>query len=220
MASKPITVGTKTFNTLKDAKQHVRDLIERTPINTPLTGEDLDFVMELFKLHPEYEQKKGVGIRTIKVIHPVLYPKSKCFYITRVDGSGTDISWLTCFTKDNVRKDILNAFRYAVAYQIQDFRSEQLLAPQYCPYTGEVLDKLNSHVDHEAPLTFAKLVNDFMDGAELESVEITKPSDNQMITELVNPYFKRDWREYHLNNAKLRLISITANLSHAKRETL
>ena len=220
MTTKPLKVHTQTFNSLKEAKQYVRALVLRTHINTPLVSEDLDFMLELFKLHPEYEQKKGVGIRAVSIIHPSLYPNSKCFYITRVDGSGTDISWLMCFKGRDVKKDILSAFRYAIAYQIQDFRTQQLLTTRHCPYTGVVLDRLNSHVDHEYPLTFAKLVKDFMADSDLMDVEITVPSDNQLITELTNPEFKNDWREYHLKNAKLRLISITANLSHAKREAL
>ena len=57
-----------------------------------------------------------------------------------------------------------------------------------------------------------------MGDSDLMDVEITLPSDNQLITELTNFEFKNDWREYHLKNAKLRLISTIANLSHAKRE--
>ena len=218
MTTKPLTVHTQTFNSLKEAKEYVRTLVARTHINTPLVSDDLDFMLELFKLHPEYEQKKGVGIRAVSIIHPSLYPNNKCFYITREDGSGTDISWLMCIKGRNVKKDILSAFRYAIAYQIQDFRTQQLLTTRHCPYTGVVLDRLNSCVDHEHPVTFAKLVKDFMGDSDLMDVEITLPSDNQLITELTNFEFKNDWREYHLKNAKLRLISTIANLSHAKRE--
>jgi len=213
------TINGQLFATKKATVQYVRELVERTPINTPLTGDDFDFVSAYLQHHHEYEQKAGVGIAAITLIRPSTNPNTKCFYITRVDGSGTDISWARCLDKRNKRREVMEAMRIEIAYQITKFKAQFPATGTHCPYTGEELTADSTEVDHEYPLTFKRLAQDFLTSIDMtvEDVEITQPADNQTVTFLTDVDFKHAWRMYHKEHAKLRLLSKTGHLKHAKK---
>ena len=214
-----ITVGGITYSTIKDIREKAQSIMNGAPMNCGLIGDDFAFMHALLKYHPEAEQKFGVGLDKLIVMRPIRYPNTRCLYIERVDGTGTDVSWGACLKPNNNKIDRVRAFREAIDYQIQAFRYDQLKTLRYCPYTNEQLTRYNNHVDHEYPLTFNILVKNFLNdiGITIGEVEITPAEDNQFAPVLIDPVFTDAWRYYHLTHAKLRLISKTANLSHAKK---
>ena len=112
-------------------------------------GEDFEFLCDVFKGHDEYELKtKGQRIRKIS-IRKVTYG-TKCFYITREDGTETDISFVSCLdSKKNKKiKDICAACRESIDYIIKDLR-EKLTFPLVCPLSGVVIKSIKDvHIDH------------------------------------------------------------------------
>lgn len=89
-----LTIQGEYFPRKEDVEERVRALILKYNPMTSLTGPDEQFCLELFKYHPRYTQKCGVGILRIQV-RLDKYGK-KCFHLLRVDGSDEDISWTKC----------------------------------------------------------------------------------------------------------------------------
>ena len=48
-------------------------------------------------------------------------------------------------------------------------------------------------------------------------VKLSESEDNQFTAVLIDLEFKKKWQNYHKENAQLRLISQSANLSEAKK---
>lgn len=217
--AKPMQIGNLVFTTKKAAKDFVREIISRNNVKQSLEGDDFLFVSDLLAIHPESEQKIGGGISRIFVDLDAQYQRNKCFYLEWRDGSSTDFSWLSCIDGRNIRREIFDAFRNSIAYQIDNFKAEQLPAGLTCPYTNESLHNGNSHVDHESPLTFYVLVSGFIkkESINISDVEISDPEDNQFTASLIDEQFIERWQQYHLSTAKLRVISKTGNLSHARK---
>lgn len=92
--AKPQTIGSRTFDTKGAAIEFIQGILYRYEPRVPITGDDHDFVMELLKKHQKAPEKIGVGVK-----HFTVEPAeggTRCFYITRVDGSRDDFSFMKC----------------------------------------------------------------------------------------------------------------------------
>src|SRR5262249_7140475 len=91
-----------------------------------------------------------------------------------------------------------------------------------CPMTCSPITKAQSHVDHEPPATFDALVRGWLEeaGLAIESIEISGFEDGQIERGFVDPAVERSWVEYHRARAKLRVVSIRANLSDVRKSIL
>ncbi|WP_353930910.1 DCL family protein [Okeanomitos corallinicola TIOX110] len=217
--AKPVTIGNITFSSHESAKKYIQAIVSHYDQGSRLENNDFIFVSDLLLLHPESDQKIASGIKAIFVDLDAQYHKNKCFYIERMDGSITDFSWISCIKGRNIRKEIFDAFRNAVTDQIKEFRISILKNDVICPYSNEKLNHKNSHVDHVQPLTFYTLVLKFLESESISlvDVKISEPEDNQFTAVLIDLEFKKKWQNYHKENAQLRLISQSANLSEAKK---
>jgi hypothetical protein len=93
--NKPTSIGDWHFETQAEALGYAKKLLNRSPLKTPITGVDNNsFLRSLVGLHPRAAQKIGVGIQHFTV-EPAVHG-TRCFYITRVDGTRTDFSYLKC----------------------------------------------------------------------------------------------------------------------------
>jgi hypothetical protein len=92
--SKPLIVGEKQFETQKAANFFVRELLNKQRLTEPIPEPHHSFLCVLISRHPHATEKVGVGIRHFTV-EPAAY-ETRCFYLTRVDGSRTDFSYLKC----------------------------------------------------------------------------------------------------------------------------
>jgi hypothetical protein len=217
--AKSVTIGNITFSSHKSAKIYIQEIISRYDQGNRLENNDFIFVSDLLLLHPESDQKIGSGIKALFVDLDAQYHRNKCFYIERTDGSITDFSWISCIKGRNIRKEIFDAFRNAVTDQIKEFRISILKNDVICPYSNEKLNHKNSHVDHVEPLTFDNLILKFLESESIRSVDVklSESEDNQFTAVLIDLEFKKKWQNYHKENAQLRLISQSANLSEAKK---
>lgn len=92
--SKPQSIGSRTFDTKDAAIEFIQGILYRYDLRVPITGNDHDFVMELLKKHSKAAEKIGMGVK-----HFTIEPAkggTRCFYLTRIDGSRDDFSFLKC----------------------------------------------------------------------------------------------------------------------------
>lgn len=87
-------IGSHKFATTSDARGYIKVVLNRLPMLEPITGDDHDFLVALLKTHERAAEKTGVGVK-----HFTVEPSkggTRCFYITRVDGTRDDFSTGKC----------------------------------------------------------------------------------------------------------------------------
>lgn len=207
-------LGGLMFSSKQAVAKHAKKIKDTTPIDTTLTGQDFNFMFDLLRWHPDSPNKIGAGVRSIQIrANPTF--KHPEFYLWRTDGTGTEFSYRQCTSPTSPIGDFNAACRVAVVDDIIAFRDKALANFPRCPITGDALDKLNSHVDHEPPLTFARLVVDWSRIEKIDGRKVVvtgRHVDNQYRLELADIALRARWILYHRANANLRLVSKTANL--------
>jgi hypothetical protein len=201
-------------------KEKAKKILNGTPYNTPLTGDDADFMFMLLSFHPQQKQKTGVGIQSLVVRKNPQYPNNT-FYIIRKDGTETDFSYLECINTTPHYGKVLNAMRYAVSGQITDFKNQffrENFCPS-CPYRKTLMTPSNSHVDHEPPQTFERLAKEFFNEViPSEQILIKKNEDNEHNDVFLDLSLEQSWQDFHQTYSRLRVISREANLSDVRLE--
>ncbi len=171
----------------------------RVILHSYTNGEDVsqlhfDSLMRVFSHHESWIQKKGVGIKRIWVQQNPKYPSTRNFWIERIDGTTTDISFYNCFRGG--KNDFKKACREAVEYQIAEFRERD-----NTPY--------GYHVDHH-PESFDSILARFIinngEGKVRETI------DNEIGCQLENIEYKKRWQDFHKESANLRSILAQENL--------
>lgn len=176
---------------------------------------DFEFLLEVFEGHAEWGQKKGVGVDFISVgLSPY---NTKCFFINRLDGSKTDISFVGAIKNPTPIKKVKSACRFAIREEVINFRKENVVYNETkCPITGYVLTPHNTHIDHY-DLTFDEMFNKWIGQEEIildyliEQIEETK--DNEFETRFKDKDLDANFIKFHNENSKLRAVSSAANLS-------
>ena len=91
---KPVVVGGKSFRTQAEAKSFIKELLNSQPLKQPIPDPHHSFLCALVALHPRASEKIGVGIKHFTV-EPAAHG-TRCFYITRIDGSRDDFATGKC----------------------------------------------------------------------------------------------------------------------------
>ena len=214
-----LVLGGVVYPTQKQAKARCRDLVASVGVGEAITDPaDLAFLRDLIARHPDAAGKVGAGIRaiTVRVNTPF---RTLGFWIERVDGTRTDISWLECLSPSNNRQKVLTALRHAIVDQRSKVKAAAFAAgPVFCPYTGERLTPDNAHADHAPPWTFERIADEFAK-SEGGWAQIQHAShDGALGSELVDNQQRLRWRRFHASRADLRVVSEIANLSIIPRE--
>jgi Protein of unknown function (DUF3223) len=92
--SKPVVIGEMRFETQKAANSVIKKLLNSQPFKAAIPEPHHSFLCALVSLHPRAPEKVGVGIRHFTV-EPAM-GGTRCFYLTRLDGTRTDFSYLKC----------------------------------------------------------------------------------------------------------------------------
>lgn len=92
--SKPLIVGDTQFKTQKAANAFIRELLNAQQLNEPILEPHHSFLCALVSRHPRAAEKICAGIRHFTV--GAASYGTRCFYLTRTDGSRTDFSYLKC----------------------------------------------------------------------------------------------------------------------------
>jgi hypothetical protein len=83
-----------SFPTQKAANHFIQQLLNSQPPKAIIPEPLHSFLVALVSRHPRAGEKIGVGIRHFTV-EPTLH-RTRCFYLTRTDGTETDFSYFKC----------------------------------------------------------------------------------------------------------------------------
>jgi hypothetical protein len=200
--------------TKKELTEKCRAIASAYDFNEVINNQEhFEFLLNLFSCHTEWELKKGCGIKSI-AIKKDMYGK-KYFFLNRIDGSGTDISYVHCISARTPLMQIKMACRYAIRSIIQKYKEENV---QYnvstCPITGEILTRDNTHIDHY-DLSFQQMFELWMQDKCIDDLyrKINRHEDKCLITLFTCTDTNSDFVEFHNKHCKLRAVTKTANLS-------
>lgn len=220
--AKSVAIGGIYFPTQEKAMDFYRDIRDAYKDGERVSREHDLYLREMVTVHPDAKEKYGCGIDFFTVGKDKMYGTTRCFYIHRKDGTSTDVSFPAAVKGKNDRKDRLQALRHAVEGQVYEFKNSAFSKGEAisCPVFGTALRRDKCHVDHAPPNTFMQLVNRWlkMKKMKLKDVSITPTMDNQFISEMTDSNQLVAWRQYHADNAQLRLLSPLANLSRKQPE--
>lgn len=196
-------------------KERCSAILNSYKIGDVVSVQDARFLLSIFENHPQWQMKKGVGIKSISVVKNTF---NRCFQINRIDGTFTDISFLHSIKEHSRLSIVKKACRDAIRGHIVRFRDENVVFGQsVCPFTGEILTKANTHIDHY-DLTFEEMFTLWRAKYDLEYLysKVNETIDNSVVTSFSDASIISDFVAFHNANTKLRAVSKTANLSLLK----
>jgi|JFJP01.1.fsa_nt_gi hypothetical protein len=221
--SQPYQVADKEFSTKSALEKYIQGILHHYQDKQNLSDNDLTFMLEVLKFHPDYELKRGIGIKVICVKQNTVY-HNKCFWLIRLDNSETDFSYKECLKPTSHEQKFRNACRVAIEPYTQVFKQQffdnSKMEIRLCPYIQEKLEPRNSHVNHKSPNTFKKLMDDFilLNNLDIHKVKIISASSDQNYQDrFVDKNLEKSWINYHNSHAILEVISKEANLKLPKR---
>lgn len=197
-----------------------REILKKHKIGDVVQDEqDIVFLLDVFQRHPNWQQKKGVGVRCIRVETKNKYFK-KSFFLERIDNKKTDISFVTAINGTSPMQIIKKACRDAIKEYIIDFEKEHVFyGVTTCPITGEVLTQENTHIDHYDK-TFDELCEKWIriEGFTSTYTAIKSIKDMNIGYSFGVNSIKESFIDYHNKNTHLRAVSKKANLSELKKQ--
>ena len=210
-----IALGPRTFATWTAAKRYLSDLVRQTSDGQRIAGDDEAVLLAALDLHPEAADKIGPGFAHFTAGPHETYPRTRCLYLRRVDGSAVAISFQNLRSTDEARarRDRLRALRWAIVPQIAVFAVDAFKgrATVICPIDGTEVCSHDCEVDHTAPATFAALVDAWLktEGRSLGDLRLIPPPYEHC--ELADAEPLRAWQRYHREHAQLRIVSKSAH---------
>ena len=206
-----ITLAPKKNLSKKEIEQITKEILNRTQLNSDVNQSDFIFLMSYFVNHPNWIDKQGCGIKSIKV---ALSPyKNRCFILSRNDETQTDISYKACLTPPTKLAEIKKACRNAIKNIIFEFKNNNVVYGQsICEITNEILTKENTHIDHY-DLTFADMFNLWIKDKDLDYLhsKINKTIDHNFDTYFIDNEIVNDFILFHNDKCKLRAVTAYAN---------
>ena len=214
-----VDLGVVSFAKKKDAHAYFAQIIERYKhLDEPLTGEELDAFLELFKRHPDYTEKSLGGVSEVYVR---AMSGSYGFAVVTKTGRVSEVSYKKCILGRSRphSQGVKQALRTAVYTDIN--RARVVLAQDVdfifeCPVTGDLCTIDEAEVDHEK-IAFAKIVDIWARdrGHDLETLEM-RPFQENTPGRLADDAIAEDFAKFHACVAHLRLVSKTGNMRAAK----
>lgn len=208
-------VAGRLFRTKADLENHIRSIVAKYPHEKPMAAEDVAFMVEVFKRHYRWGEKRGAGVAgmvTRRVYSAT--GASTGIVLKRVDGTEVDISWVVCLMpggRPKPKRDLSVAARYEVLAQRND-ASHSVPHGAPCPLCGQPLASGDRHVDHAPPHTFEGLLDFWLieEGLSYQDIEVEDVgvADAQFTDRLL----AARWQEFHREHAVLRVIHIHENL--------
>lgn len=203
-------------STKRALENEVRAIVARTPIETPIVGEDLSFMVELFQMHPMWLAKWAGGVRSIVIRENRGYGMRPTlgFWLIRTDDSEVDISWRECIYPTPHHAKVRAAMRLAVTEQLVDCRRRWMMSKRamamgghayQCDACGNDVANEDAEVDHQPPQEFKTMVAEFLSAKKFLFTDIAVEHGPRG-DKLQDEELARDWREWHEQRALLWLV--------------
>jgi len=192
----------------KETETWVRELVIKYK-NKEVVGLERESMIIILQNHPEWEEKKGSGIKRIEVRENHIYKTTLGFWLVRNDDTEVAISWITAIRGQVVNGTITKALRFEIQPQIDEFNTVAgRESGSLCELCGVILSQ-NVHIDHIIP--FKQLVFDWMKLNEIKYDMIeTKPM--KLGSKMSNIEQAKSWFDYHLKYSQLRKVHASCNL--------
>jgi hypothetical protein len=234
--AEPIVIGSRSFRTQKSALDHYKALLHRYQdgdrIADPGDYADLVALIERYDtiLDQVGEAMKGCG----RISHFERRRNTGTgwsgsgFWVVRQDGSATDFSYIRAVKgqpgdrsehfylacREAIALDLVLAKRRAFA-EYGD--AHGLVA---CELTGVMVSINDAHLDHAWP-KFSHIVAGFRAARgwsrDIPDGIVSTPADGQVEHTFVDKAVANAFRDYHHNQAMLRILSKKANLQTASQ---
>lgn len=94
---KPVALETISFDNQSKAHAFFKEMLNRYVPSEIVSAEDAMHLAELFKRHPSYKTKVGLGINYFEVM-PEKFG-SQCFCAVLMDGTKEGFSYTRCVTQ-------------------------------------------------------------------------------------------------------------------------
>lgn len=195
------------FKTKKALSEKIREIASRG--FRELDGDDLSLMLKVLELHPNYNEKKGSGVKSIS-IKPNAWGNSYTCWINRTDGSSIDFSWHSCLKgkKKTPEENLKQAMRRSIMEQITLFKIEQSFFYTCCPECGS--ESIETEIDHDYP-KFRELYSEFVKNRNM-------PKEFDDCEKYLVAKFKKEdeaieleWKEFHEKKANLKMICKKCN---------
>ena len=217
---KQITVGNKIFKTQTECEKYTRLILQDlgTTNSVKIKNEEyFNFLFLLCKRHPHYIEKM-YKFADFEIKRDALNKQAFALNIINHDNTHTEISWRICVTGiDKSSKSLFNsALRYCISYQILDFKNTSDLSS--CTKCNCCLHDKIVHIDHDKT-QFTKLVDDFLNLHKEIKIPIEynkKDITFQTIFKNEDAWIGKLFEKYHLQNATLRVLCQSCNLTRKK----
>jgi Protein of unknown function (DUF3223) len=219
VVSRPLQLGAEHFRTKADAVERIRSVLYGRPLYTPIAGVDFDLCWALIERHPRAVEKIGCGVQSIDVRPNPDHPGNRGFWITRIDGSVSDWSFVRSLYPTTHADLVRHAMRAAIVDQILAFKNSVFdVQPNVpCAVTGEPCTREDAHIDH-APPVFLELAQRFAEqSGGYDTIRVSEGGDGQIGRCLADLKQLRRWQAFHAQHARLRVVTRLANLSVLRR---
>lgn len=200
--------------TKKETKEKCKLILNKYNINERVSEEDQVFLLSVFKNHNHWVDKQGVGIAYITVESTSFY-NNRCFYLNRLDGTKTDISYVMSISSPSNLEDIRKACRSAISFDIECFKEKNVIyGITKCAITNEILIKGNVHIDHY-DYTFEEVFQKWIKNKDINLLakSLKETKDMEYGTYFKDTSIIEDFRKFHNNNTHLRAVTTNANVS-------
>jgi len=216
---KQIIIGDKIYRYKKDALGFYKTILNSYDYNERLNDGDEKEVLELLKLHPNFEQKKENGIQGFKV-GKVRF-NTKCFHIIKddstlepfsyrkcINGSQSDTTKFSRTCRDVIQKDLREVKK---KYFSQNSNKGQVK----CQETGELCFWEELVIDHRQPNTFSVIIDRFLEVNRIDVAKIEYVEKIDAVYEFKDSELAKKIREYHKLKANLRIVKKGKNLGRS-----
>lgn len=232
----------KTFNILGEEytkasiSKKIKEIKQTHPVGIIVDGNDGEFLKEIFKMHPRYNEKTQ-GNPVVSISHEKAQGNTTCFYFCTENNIKEDFSIANC-TKNITqyyKERITSAYRNEIRDQITRYKEERGYGITQCDLCAKIVGNYNwttgathvcnnqiaGHIDHDKNhATFAQIFQDFLFkyGSDASNPALTrrKTEFNTFEWVLDNIKLKHDWSMFHQEQAKFRLLCVTCNCSVEK----
>ena len=203
--------------TFTQQKERARQIKNNLVLGETLSdGSDYDFLLELFKQHPDYDFKFSNGcVGFIKQKRVEWGSMNECLCIIDDDLNTHTIS--VNFTKTvNKYNEVMKALRTTIYPQIKDFKKLFVAGETKCEISGVILyDLYNVHIDHHNK-DFVELVSIFMQDKTFSDLQ-TKIVYEDTICKFNDQHLIDSFVKFHNENTTLRFVDKKENMSKIKQ---
>ena len=196
--------------TQKKQKQICKDILNKYELGQKVNKSDSLYLIDIFKNHPNWNEKRGVGGCGIIVKGDQF--GHRCFFIERTDGTLQSISYIKSISgrKLSDLAIIKKACRNSIRPEIEDFKKKNVIFNKTkCAISGEILTKENINIDHY-DFTFSEMINLWLAGKN-ENEIVKKIIKVGQVYEYRDLIFRDNFIKFHNKFCKLRAVTKTVN---------